>query len=378
MQKSNSLYLVVGALLVVIAVGGYYFYQEQHKTGVELTIGGKGISVETKYSFGPAEAARPKLRSAILVVKDAMESPPLERQLAAILAADFEGYSRLMHGDEERTLATLTAHRSIVDDLVATAHGQIFGTAGDSVLAEFPSVVDAYSCAIAIQQSLSRANAALPEAHRMLLRIGINVGDVMMKDGDIFGDGVNIAARVEALTEPGGVCVTRGVRDHLRDRLETAFEDLGEHQVKNIPRPVRVFRAIFDLNGDFALPASFVRPKDELAASEVASENSAGGAAEIAFWQSVQASDDDSEYQIYLDRYPEGTFVELARARLHGDSTVEEPGVELAFWETVRAANNAAMIEAYITKYPNGEFKALAEIFLQELGEAQVQLKDTP
>jgi adenylate cyclase len=297
-----------------------------------------------------------------------MESPPLERKLAAILAADFEGYSRLMHIDEERTLATLTAHRLIVDDLVAAARGQIFGTAGDSVLAEFPSVVDAYSCAVAIQQSLSRANAALPEAHRMLLRIGINVGDVMMKDGDIFGDGVNIAARVEALTEPGGVCVTRGVRDHLRDRLETAFEDLGEHQVKNIPRPVRVFRAIFDLHGDSTLPASFARPHEESAEGEGASEDGAGGAGEIAFWQSVQASDDDSEYQIYLDRYPEGTFAELARARLHGDSTVEEPGVELAFWETVRAANSAAMIEAYLTKYPNGEFKALAEILLQELG----------
>src|SRR6185503_5278539 len=201
-----------------------------------------------------------------------MEAPPLERKLAAILAADFEGYSRLMHSDEEKTLLTLTAHRSIVDDLIIRAHGQIFGTAGDSVLAEFPSVVDAYSCAVAIQQSLSRANAALPEEHRMLLRIGINVGDVMMKDGDIFGDGVNIAARVEALTEPGGVCVTRGVRDHLRDRLETAFEDLGEHQVKNIPRPVRVFRAIFDLDGDSTLPPSSQRPQEEPGESEGASE----------------------------------------------------------------------------------------------------------
>ena len=307
-----------------------------------------------------------------------MESPPLERKLAAILAADFEGYSRLMHKDEERTLATLTSHRLIVDDLVAAANGQIFGTAGDSVLAEFPSVVGAYSCAIAMQQALSRANAALPEAHRMLLRIGINVGDVMMKDGDIFGDGVNIAARVEALTEPGGVCVTRGVRDHLRDRLETAFEDLGEHQVKNIPRPVRVFRAIFDLQGDSTLPASLARPQEEPAVGDGASENGAGGAAEIAFWQSVQASDDDSEYQIYLERYPEGTFVELARARLHGDSAVEEPGVELAFWETVRAANSAAMIEAYLAKYPDGEFKALAEILLQELGGVRIEPDDNP
>jgi len=147
-----------------------------------------------------------------------MEAPPLERKLAAILAADFEGYSRLMHADEERTLVTLTGHRSVVDDLIVRVRGQIFGTAGDSVLAEFPSVVDAYACAVAIQQALTRANSDLPENDRMLLRIGINVGDVMVKDGDIFGDGVNIAARVEALASPGGICVTRGVRDHLRDR----------------------------------------------------------------------------------------------------------------------------------------------------------------
>src|SRR4029079_14306075 len=183
-----------------------------------------------------------------------MEAPPLERKLAAILAADFEGYSRLMHSDEEKTLLTLTAHRSIVDDLIIRARGQIFGTAGDSVLAEFPSVVDAYACAVAIQQALSRANSDLPESDRMLLRIGINVGDVMVKEGDIFGDGVNIAARVEALAEPGGGCVTRGGRDHLRDRVETAFEDLGEHSVKNIARPLRVFRASFDRNAEPTLP----------------------------------------------------------------------------------------------------------------------------
>ena len=183
-----------------------------------------------------------------------MEAPPLERKLAAILAADFEGYSRLMHADEEHTLATLTAHRSIVDDLIVRVRGQIFGTAGDSVLAEFPSVVDAYACAVAIQQALTRANSDLPESDRMLLRIGINVGDVMVKDGDIFGDGVNIAARVEALASPGGICVTRGVRDHLRDRVDSKFSDLGEHTVKNISRPVRVFQAIFDPNGEPALP----------------------------------------------------------------------------------------------------------------------------
>ena len=141
-----------------------------------------------------------------------METPPLERKLVAILAADVEGYSRMMHADEVRTLSTLTSHRKIIDDLIETARGHIAGTAGDSVLAEFASVSDAVGCAVAIQQKLATANDALLESEKMQFRIGINVGDVMVKDGDIFGDGVNIAARLEAMAPAGGICVTRGVR----------------------------------------------------------------------------------------------------------------------------------------------------------------------
>ena len=184
------------------------------------------------------------------------ETPPLERKLVAILAADVVGYSRLMHDDEERTLATLSAHRAVIDELIANGRGEIAGTAGDSVLAEFPSVVDAVRCAVAIQQALAKANKPLPAESRMLFRIGINVGDVMVKDGDIFGDGVNVAARLEGIAEPGGICVTRGVRDHLRDRMEYKFEDLGEHSVKNIARPVRVFRVSFDPEGKTELTPS--------------------------------------------------------------------------------------------------------------------------
>ena len=175
-----------------------------------------------------------------------MEAPPLQRKLAAILAADVEGYSRLMHLDEEQTLAMLSSHRAIVDSLIERANGQIFGTAGDSVLAEFPSVVQAFNCAIAIQLAIAQANVDVPEESRMSFRIGINVGDVMVKSGDIFGDGVNIAARLEGLADIGGICVTRGVRDHMRDRVEAKFEDMGEHSVKNIARPVSVFRVLFD------------------------------------------------------------------------------------------------------------------------------------
>ena len=139
-----------------------------------------------------------------------MEAPELERRLAAILAADVEGYSRLMHGDEEGTMATLSARRSLVDELIARHRGRIANTAGDSVLAEFASVLDAVSCAVAIQHAMETADAAEPDLP-MRFRIGINVGDVMVKDGDIFGDGVNVAARLESLAEGGGICVSRGV-----------------------------------------------------------------------------------------------------------------------------------------------------------------------
>ena len=184
----------------------------------------------------------------------ASEDAPPTRRLAAILAADVVGFSRLMHEDEERTLAALTAQRKIIDPLVVEANGQIFNTAGDSVLAEFPSVVEAYHSAVAIQRALFRSNLDLPESLQLEMRIGINVGDVMIKDDEVFGDGVNIACRLEALCEPGGICVTRAARDQLRDRGEMTFADLGEHQVKNIARPVRVFRVIFDRNEEPALP----------------------------------------------------------------------------------------------------------------------------
>src|SRR5476651_1882877 len=171
-----------------------------------------------------------------------MEAPPLERKLIAILAADVEGYSRLMEIDEEGTLATLSAHRAITDELIATHSGRIFGTAGDSVLAEFASVFAAVECAIEIQVALADANRSIEEDRRLRFRIGINVGDVMVKDGDIFGDGVNIAARLEGLAEPGGICISRGVRDHVRKMGRYAFEDLGEQSVKNIAQPIRAFR----------------------------------------------------------------------------------------------------------------------------------------
>jgi len=303
-----------------------------------------------------------------------MEAPPLERKLVAILAADVEGYSRLMHDDEEVALATLTGHRGIIDGLIEAGRGQISSTAGDSVLAEFASVVDAVRCAVAVQQAMHKANADLAPERQMRLRIGINVGDVMVKDGGIFGDGVNVAARLEALAEPGGICVTRGVRDHVRDRADYEFEDLGEHRVKNIARPVRVFRVVFDLDGSTELSSNM---SPDAPAGPTVSVASAGGAVgseaiELAFWQSVQASDDAEEYKVYLDRYPNGTFADLARARLAKPDMPEEPTpadreVDVTFWESIKDSDNPGMFDAYLQKFPQGEFRILAELRLSEL-----------
>jgi class 3 adenylate cyclase len=305
------------------------------------------------------------------------ETPPLERKLVAILAADVVGYSRLMHDDEERTLATLTAHRAIIDELIANGRGEIAGTAGDSVLAEFASVVDAVRCAVSIQQALARANESLSRESRMLFRIGINVGDVMVKDGDIFGDGVNVAARLEGMAEPGGICVTRGVRDHLRDRMEYRFEDLGEHSVKNIARPVRVFRVSFDPDGTTELAMSEPPAFDAQAQSASGNRNGqAEGveAVELAFWQSVEASDDPKEYKAYLEQFPDGTFVTLAEARLagpSGSSHLVDHTVELEFWNSIKDTDVRENFEAYLEKYPDGEFKSLAEIRHKALTDAK-------
>src|ERR1700674_3441544 len=165
-----------------------------------------------------------------------MEAPPLQRKLVAILAADVAGYSRLMEADEEQALATLSAQRRIIDEVIVRHRGRIAGTAGDSVLAEFASVLDAAHAAVEIQNSLAETNDAAPQDRRMEFRIGLNVGDVMVKDGDIFGDGVNIAARLEALAEPGGICVSRRVRDHIRHKLAVAFEDLGANSASKTSR----------------------------------------------------------------------------------------------------------------------------------------------
>jgi adenylate cyclase len=179
----------------------------------------------------------------------------MKRKIAAIFAADIAGYSRLVAEDEEETLRRLASYRQVTDDFIARGGGRIFNTAGDAVLAEFPSAVEAVRCAIDIQESLRTRNMAYPPSRQMAFRIGITIGDVVERDGDLLGDGVNIAARLEGLAEVGGICISRAVHEQVANKLSVQFADIGAQEVKNIPTPVHAYMvAMRRENGTYTMP----------------------------------------------------------------------------------------------------------------------------
>jgi adenylate cyclase len=193
----------------------------------------------------------------------------MKRKIAAIFAADIAGYSRLVAEDEEETLRRLASYREVIDDFIAKANGRIFNTAGDAVLAEFPSAVDAVRCAIDIQESLRTRNMAYPPSRQMSFRIGITIGDVVERNGDLLGDGVNIAARLEGLAEVGGICVSRAVHEQVANKLSVQFADIGEQEVKNIPTPVHAYMvAMRREDGTYSKP-QLKKPASKLAAAPV-------------------------------------------------------------------------------------------------------------
>jgi adenylate cyclase len=315
-------------------------------------------------------------------VEPTLEAPRLDRRLVAILAADVEGYSRHMEQDEIAALATLSDVRLVVDALIVSHKGRITGTAGDSVLAEFISLVDALDCAVKIQQGVAAAGESLAPERRMQFRIGINVGDVMVKDGDIFGDGVNIAARLEALALPGGICVSRGVRDHVAKMGLYSFEDLGEQRVKNIAQPIRAFRLRSALEG--AADPTVADPELDISVTP-AQAASAPPLFELPFWEAIKESKDPAEFNAYLEQYPNGTFAVLAQARsealLAEQAAPAEPEaldpdlvtVELAFWDAIKQSEDQAEFEAYLDKYPQGAFASLADARRQALREGKAE-----
>ena len=193
----------------------------------------------------------------------------MKRKIAAIFAADIAGYSRLVAEDEEETLRRLASYREVIDDFIAKANGRIFNTTGDAVLAEFPSAVDAVRCAIDIQESLRTRNMAYPPSRQMSFRIGITIGDVVERNGDLLGDGVNIAARLEGLAEVGGICVSRAVHEQVANKLSVQFADIGAQEVKNIPTPVHAYMvAMRREDGSYTTP-KVKKPASRLAAAPV-------------------------------------------------------------------------------------------------------------
>ncbi len=200
-----------------------------------------------------------------------------ERQLVAVVAADIAGYSRLMGADEEGTLARLKAcRRDLIDPGITRHRGRIVKTTGDGLLIEFSSPVEAVRWAVETQQGMIERNADVPEDRRILFRIGINLGDVIIEDRDLFGDAVNIAARLESLAEPGGICISRTIREQIRDRLALPFEDGGEQSVKNITRPIRVYSLSSEAIA--ALPKADIRELPRLAARHTARQYVAAAA----------------------------------------------------------------------------------------------------
>jgi class 3 adenylate cyclase len=175
-----------------------------------------------------------------------MAQEEFKRKLAAILSADVKDYSRLMREDETATIRTLTSYREVMTTLIKQHHGRVVDTVGDNLLAEFASVVDAVQGAVAIQKEIKSRNDQMPENRKMLLRIGINLGDLVVEGDRIYGDGVNIAARLEALADPGGICISRTAYDQIEDKLPLGYEYLGEKTAKNIYKPLRVYRVLFD------------------------------------------------------------------------------------------------------------------------------------
>lgn len=228
----------------------------------------------------------------------------MDHRLAAVLAADMVGYSRLMEVDERGTLARLRAHRiELIDPAIAKNQGNIIKTTGDGMLVEFQSVADAARCAIEIQERMRRRNSDVANDRRIDFRIGINLGDIIFEDGDIYGDGVNIAARVEQLAEIGGICVTAAVHDQIDGRVDVAFEDLGEKLLKNISRPVRLYRLVM------APPEQRPAPGDAHAATKAAVVKPT-----VAVLPFTNMSG-DPEQEFFADGLTEDILTELSRRR---------------------------------------------------------------
>jgi adenylate cyclase len=274
-----------------------------------------------------------------------MDVPGPERRLAAVLAADMVGYSRLMEVDETGTLARLKTHRiELIDPAIAKNHGRIIKTTGDGLLVEFHSVADAVLCAAEVQRRMARRNIDVSPARWIQFRIGINLGDVIVEENDIFGDGVNVAARLEMLAEPGGICVSGAVRDQVGDRLDDiVFEDIGDQNVKNIARPIRVFRIRLESEPETA-PADAKKPAVATTVSKKPS---------IAVLPLVNMSG-DPEQEFFADGLTEDIITELSRFHdllvISRNSTFVHKGKAVKVQEVAREFGVDYVLEGSVRK----------------------------
>ncbi len=284
---------------------------------------------------------------------EAMPEESFKRKLAAILSADVKGYSRLMREDEDATIRTLTTYRTAMATVIQQYRGRVVDAPGDNVLAEFTSVVDAINCAVEIQRELAERNADLPEERKMEFRIGVNLGDVVEEGERIYGDGVNIAARVENLAEGGGICISGTVYDSIEGKLGLEYEYLGEHRVKNIAKPVRVYQVSME---SVATQTTFVKhlePPDRPSIAVLPFANMSG----------------DPEQEYFADGIAEDIITALSRFRwffvIARNSTftykgktadvkqvAQDLGVRYVLEGSVRKAGNRVRITAQLIDAP--------------------------
>jgi len=301
----------------------------------------------------------------------------VKRKLAAILAADAYGYSRMMGANEERTLKVLAAHRSIIDGIIALHEGRIVSTAGDSVLAEFESAVEAVRCAVEIQDALKTRNNSLPKEEQMLFRIGVNLGDVMVSGDDLHGDGLNVAARLESIADPGGVCISSSVYDQIAGKLNLGFIDIGNCELKNISRPIHVYK----LSGTFPLkPAKPATPKSALRAW-TAGAAAVAAIAVLIVWQAglIPPTKQSAEERAKVDAELAKARSELEEAKRRAETAAADSAESKRQLEEQRASEMKAKAEAELAKArADAEAirrKADAELAAAKLKQEQSQSK---
>jgi adenylate cyclase len=283
-----------------------------------------------------------------------MAEARVERRLAAILAADVAGYSRLMGADEEATLAQLKAHRrALVDPKITEHRGRIVKTTGDGLLVEFASVVDALRCAVEVQAGMAERNAEVPRDRRIEFRVGINVGDIIIDGGDIFGDGVNVAARLQGLAEPGGICVSSRVQEDAQGKLEISFENAGEQQLKNIARPVRVYRVQLSGAAEDQRPALPLPDKPSIAV--LSFQNMSGDLEQDYFADGITEDITTalSRFRWFFVIARNSTFVYKGKA-IDVKQVARELGVRYVLEGSVRKAGNRVRISAQLIDASTG------------------------